>query len=712
MYLLDGKTVEKLIIIKTLSELSELYSKLDGEFVSFDTETTGVDKDSLIIGVSVSDKVNLGYYVILRSWNAQTQKLEDLETLEGIKQFISFLLDRKLIMHNAGFDCAMVNNSYGIDLMPAVHTDTMLLAHLLDENRSCGLKDLGVSIYGEDAKAEQIAMKDSVTKNGGQMTKANYELYKGDADLIAQYGAKDAILTLNLFYHLVLDLYDQGLDKFFYDEETMPQLKGPTYDLNNVGLKVDTGRLQKLKQELETECLEAKSYIYKEITSYVLDKYPGTNKTNGFNIGAPKQMAWLVFVKLENPFNLLTKEGKLLCKALNLKLPYALKDKAEFIRTVRDNKNRVWAPSSYNPKTKKMSRPKKIGDYWTYMACGKETLGRLSKKYKWVEKYLEYAKNLKLLNTYVTGIQERMTYGIIRPQFLQHGTTSGRYSSKRPNFQNLPRDDKRLKSCIIAREGNVFVGADYSQLEPRVFASFSGDERLLKCFSDGDDFYSVIGMEVFEKYDCSLKKDDKDSFAKKYPELRQMSKTIALAATYGTTAPKMAPALDKTMAEAQVIINSYFEKFPSVRRLMLESHKMVKADGKVVNLFGRPRRMPEALNFPNYIKKLSHEEAPYEIRNTLNLAVNHRIQSTGASIMNRAAIAFCSARDELTKIDSSWSSVKMIMQVHDEIILEGPVTLKDEMIQVLKHVMENTVVLPGVDLIAEPKAAFNLADLK
>lgn len=706
--------MEQFKIIRTLSELNELKEYIkDKEFIAFDCETTGTTKDSTIIGMSICADTSVGYYIVTSYWDVDTKQMIELETTKGAKDFVKELIDKNLIMHNGVFDCSMVSNNYGVDLMPYLHTDTMILAHILDENRMVGLKELGVALFGASAKDEQNAMKESVHKNGGQLTKDNYELYKADSELIARYGAMDAILTLKIFYVLLDDLDNQNLYDFFYKDESMPLLRGPTYDMNTSGLRIDPIKLIQLKKTLEAECLEAESFIYREIDKHIKDKYPGTSPKNTFNMSSTKQLAWLLFFKLDNHFNTLTEGGREVCKALNMKLPYTNAAKREFIRTIIDNKDKEYAPAAYNWKTKKMSRPKKIGDPWNYIACGKESLLKLADKYKWVQKRLEYGKNIKILNTYVEGIERLMTYNIIRPSFLQHGTTSGRYSSRKPNFQNLPRDDKRVKECIIAREGKVFIGADYSQLEPRVFASFSKDERLLASFKNGDDFYSVIGVEVFDKYDCSLKKDDKDSFAKKYPDLRNISKVVALSSTYGTTAPKMAPTIKKDIHEAQEIIDSYFEKFPNVYQLMIDSHEMAKKNGVVKNLFGRPRRMPKAKEIPQiYGKNTKHSDLPYEARNILNLAINHRIQSTGASIVNRAAIAFYDACKELSKTDSLWEEVKIVLQVHDELIIEGPERLASKIAEKLKWSMEKTSILPGVELIAEPKIGKSLAELK
>jgi len=603
-------------------------------------------------------------------------------------------------MHNAIFDCAMVANNYKINIIEYLHTDTMILGHLLDENRSNGLKELATSIFGEESKAEQVAMKASVTANGGQLTKDHYELYKADADLLGNYGAKDAILTIKLFYVFMDQLYEQKLDDFFFTE-SMPLLKGPTYDLNTVGLKVDMQQLEKVKGQLEAECLEAQAFIYAETDNLTKDKY------KKFNPNSSEQLAWLLYAKLGNDFNTLTDAGREICKFLGLKLPYNAKARREFLKECIENKGRIYKDEEFNPKTKKIVKAKKIADPWKYTSTDAKSLKLLADKYKWVEKLLELNKNKKLLSTYVIGIQERVRYGIIHPSFLQHGTTSGRYSSRNPNFQNLPRKDKRIKSCIIARPGKMFVGADYAQLEPRVFASLSGDENLMNCFKEGKDFYSVVGAPVFDKTHLSLIKDQENSFATKFPNLRDKAKVIALATPYGRTASFTASEMGVRRDEAQDMMDKYFQAYPKVELMMLTSHEIAKADGVVYNLYGRPRRIPEAKNITKIYGHTAHSELPYEARTLLNLAMNHRIQSTGASIVNRACIRLSHLIKE-AKLEGCY----IVMQVHDEVILECKTEDAEFVSILLKECMEKTVTLPGVDLVAEPKVSSNLADLK
>lgn len=696
--------------LKVLTTNSEVYTLLaylsDKDLVALDTETTGLSKRDTIIGYSVCADEHTAYYVVLAAWNAETKTLDKYETNSTAKEVFETLKTKNLVGHNFVFDAIMIESNFKINLIQSLHTDTMVLAHLLNENRRIGLKELGKEMYGEDAADEAAAMKESVAKNGGTLTKDNYEMYKADPHLMGKYGAKDAWLTYKLFFDLASDLIDQKLEKFFYEDECMPLLRGPTYELNNTGLSVDTNRLTQLKKQLEAECLEAKAFIDQEIKAHVQEKYPGTTKKNGFNVGSNHQLSWLLFGKLELEFNTLTEAGKTACKNLNLKIPYTFKAKRDFIEIVQQAKERATVLQPEATVNGKTVKAKKVKDPWAYIAVDKKCLAKLAPKFKWIEKLLEYQRKKKILNTYVEGIEERTHYGIIQPSFLQTGTTSGRYSSRNPNFQNLPRDDKRIKECIIARPGKVFVGADQSQLEPRVFAYVSQDKALMAAFNGKDDFYSVIGMRVYGKYDCKPQKEGSpDAFGVKYKKLRDHSKVIALASTYGATAHQLAPTTGKSIEATAEDIATYFEEFPDVAQMMLDSHEMAKRDGQVTNIFGRPRRMPEAKLIPKYYGDQPHGDLPYEARNLLNLAVNHRIQSTGASIVNRGAIRF------YENAKTAGFDCKIVCQVHDSLVVECNKEDANDIAMLLQDALENTVQLEGIKFEAIPKIGHNLAEV-
>jgi len=695
-----------LIILDTTEGVDLLTQYIqDKDLISFDTETNGVHQGAEIIGLSLCCEESAAFYVIIASWNAAQSRLEynpDHAFKPAILRLISTLKEKQLIMHNGVFDCAMVEANYKIRLIESLHTDTMILAHLLDEERRVGLKDLAANLFGEDSTQEAQEMQASVKANGGKWQAKDKEMYKCDSQVMAKYGAKDAWLTYMIFLELVPDLYDQKLDKFFYEDESMPLLRGPTYELNTVGLSVDLPALQQLKKTLQAECAEAKDFIHQEIVPYVKEKYPGTNAKNTFNIGASQQLSWLLFGVLSLEFGTLTAGGKTLAKNLGLKV-YTPAEKRNFIASVGMLSGGISHPEAIV--NGKKVKAKKIKEPWAYIAVDKKTLTKLAPKYKWIERLLEYQRKMKLLTTYVKGMEQRIQYGVIRSSYLQHGTTSGRYASRNPNFQNLPRDDKRIKACLVSRPGRVFVGADYSQLEPRVFAFYSGDARLREAFNGTSDFYSVIGQEVFGKYDCEPQKEGPNAFGVKYKKLRDLSKVIALASTYGATAHQLAPTTGKPIQETQQIIDDYFERFPGVKEMMREAHRLVKTNGYVENLFGRKRRIPDGKKITKIYGDMEHADYPYEVRNMLNLAVNHRIQSTGASIVNRAAIAFYKYNKQ-AGLDG-----KIVSQVHDSLIVECPEDQAEWIAALLQDAMVNTTELEGIKLEAEPKIGKTLADV-
>lgn len=684
----------ELKVIDTPQGTDEILRYLaDKTITAFDTETTGVTRYDRVIGLSVCASPEVAYYAILAYWSPTTQSLVEIPGMfDAAKAIINVLKSKDIIAHNGLFDCSMSESFFKIRIIESLHTCTMTLAHLLDENRRMGLKELGSIYFGADATEEQKLMKASVAANGGSLTKDNYEMYKADSQLMAKYGAKDAWMTYMLFLELVPELYEQSLDKFFYEEESMPLLKGPTYDLNNTGLQVDLNALTTLKKTLQAECLEAKEFIHQEIKSHVQVLYPGTTKKNGFNIGASQQLSWLLFGQLGLEFGTLTKAGKEVCRELGLKLPYNPSAKRDFIHYCAASKGQV------------MPSGRKIRDPWAYIACDKKTLSKFASKYTWIDKLLGYQRKNKLLTTYVEGIESRVKYGIIQPSFLQSGTTSGRYASRSINFQNLPRDDQRIKDCIIARPGKVYVGADYSQLEPRVFSYLSGDSNLAIAFNGSNDFYSVIGMRVYSKTDCTPQKEGSaEAFGVKYKKLRNDSKVIALAAVYGATAYQLAQTTGKNSDDTQLDMDNYFEEFPGVANLMLDSHAMAKKQGYVENLFGRRRRMPEAMKIDKIYGKKEHREYPYEIRSILNLATNHRVQSTAASIVNRAAIKMYNDF-KAANIDA-----KLILQVHDELVVECLEQDAESVSLILQNAMETAVLLPGIPLEAVPRVTRTLA---
>ena len=433
---------ENLIIIETLPELNALISKLetldvDTEFMAFDTETTGLEKDSEIVGYSLAWTVDTAYYVITRRWITINAKkgdrrlFSDKELIDRSDYLLELLKKFRLIGQNFGFDAEKVEVHHKIELMPSLHTDTQELWHLLDENNSCGLKQVGFREFGEDATKESTAMKESVVANGGiynETKGGTKEMYKADPHILAEYGAKDAILTLKVFYRGIDKLVEENLVDFFY-EESMPLLKGPTYQMNTTGLKMDVQKLLDLERELTNDCGRLKAEIEQEIAKHTKKLKPKGfgKKKDQFNIGSSSQMAWLLFLELGNDWKQLTDKGRDVCKDLCGRLPYTAQARRAFVQACKDTNDKKRAPNKL-------------------IKCDKETLTSLAKKYTWVQKLLYYKAYGKLLSTYVKGIQAKLRYGVINPSFLQHGTTSGRYSCiAEGTMISMPGGDKPIE---------------------------------------------------------------------------------------------------------------------------------------------------------------------------------------------------------------------------------------------------------------------------
>lgn len=748
---------QKLITLRTRDEVLDLAESLvDKQLITLDTETNGVHIGCQIIGASLCADSETAYYIITAVWDKEKQQLVvDKDVSEALQMLLATLSGKQLVLHNAIFDCRVIEDAYKLRLIDSVYADTMIMAHLVDEEGPKALKDLGTMYFGSSSTAEQADMKASVLANGGVWSDAkggNKDMYKADPELLAKYGAKDALLTFNLFYVLCEKLIDEDLTDFFFNAESMPLLRGPTYDLNTTGLRVDVVKLKKIELEMEHEIERLKLSLVDDIAPYIKDR-------PNFSITAPQQLSWLLFIKLNLPFRSLNDTGRALAKDLIGKLPYTDSERRKFIAAVTaerkklehrladsepEYKQRISDLKTQLKAVKKLNKTspdattelniKELGvkiksaeDYLKrlnseinrlqpekYIQADKAVLKDLAPRVDWIAKLLKLKSEEKLLGTYVKGIQSKLHYGIIHPRFNQTGTPSGRYSSSDPNFQNLPRDDKRVKSCIIARPGRVFVGADQDQLEARVFAALSGDDELIGAFKRGDDLYSVVGMKIFNKTDCVPKKEGSpEAFGIKYKALRNIAKQVCLASAYGTTAAKQAQVLRDENGKSldinrcQKIIDDYFQLFPGVLKMMLDAHNEVKTKGLVRSIYGRPRRLPEGLIIGKRYPNIPHKELKYEDRSILNLAMNFYCQSGAGSIINRAGIAFDQKAKELN------IQFKQVLNVHDEIVIECSEQDAPVVAVLLKDAMEKTCKLPnGVALIANPVIANNLADLK
>lgn len=267
MEILDiGKDSFKVFLVldknyKTVLDSQTYFELVDclhnSEIVAIDTETTGINiRLDKIIGASFSTKIGNGFYLPTKKYNPSTQELEDI-FIEGIESremltnvFKQIKRDsKKVIMHNASFDTGIILNDYGIDLLPELWIETILAVHTVQEEgafkfgKPFALKsiaqmyqsELGLNVE-EEANKEQIELKESIHKNGGSTTKSKFEIYKADFEILSKYTAADTDLTLRVAHYFLKKIYQEGLEKFFFEDEVMPVYKEVTIPMERKGI--------------------------------------------------------------------------------------------------------------------------------------------------------------------------------------------------------------------------------------------------------------------------------------------------------------------------------------------------------------------------------------------------------------------------------------------------------------------------------------------
>src|SRR6056300_581451 len=233
----------------------------ESNVIAYDTETDSLNmRKGQIVGFSVSGDIGIGFYLPTMAWDHDKESLEEL-TIEGMgchaiaKKILPMLIGKKLVMHNASFDCRFTKNFYVVDLLSSLWVENQLLVHTVQEEGAgmgvFGLKPLAISVQehiGLDvekaANEEQIELKDSIKANGGEVTKTNFEIYKADLDILSKYASADTDLTLRLCNYFLTKLKEENLEKFFFEEEVIPIYKEVTIPMEEYGVDLDMDLLQ------------------------------------------------------------------------------------------------------------------------------------------------------------------------------------------------------------------------------------------------------------------------------------------------------------------------------------------------------------------------------------------------------------------------------------------------------------------------------------
>lgn len=661
-YLRERPEMKRYFVVDTPEKLDELAHRLMGvsEF-SFDTETgsltnnraTGLavrgDNDDLIcvcITISWGDYDN--YYIPLNHRREEDVHRNLPESL--VVRKLQPVFDRDdvtVIGAHLKFDLHVLNR-IGFVFKPTMKQfDVLLAMWLVNENVSGGLKGLSSYYfkYPQEHFAEVINSVPSEVKRefglrGSQ--KATYDLVLIDDG--KTYALDDAFQTWNLYLYALDMLEVEGMTEIFW-KHSMPFSKC-LYKMEARGVAVDIDRLEEMNDEIEQDL---KSLVY-DMTEILGEE---------FNPSSNAQLAEILFGYV--------KEGKTpQFKGFNFPV---------------QSRTNSGAPQTNALSLWKLSR-------MTY------TVRRKREGVGFVNLLMQYKKLEKLKAAFIDGLRDQIyDDGRVHASFNQTGTDSGRISMSAPNLQQLPRaneDDKyQIRSLFIGSlmpdgRRKKIIACDFSNLEVRITAHFSKDERLLEMFASGQDVHSATAVNMFE-LDCDAKE-----VKKKYPHLRQVAKTLNFMLIYGGGSYTLYNNLlndpvkpidlgdDEHLAQypgakdgvevAQIYIDKYFEAYQGVAKFMRRQKMNAHREGFVRTVLKRKRRLTD-INSSDFRMKAYNER----------LALNAPIQGSASDITSSAQI----------RIDNdSWFTEHgcfMLIQVHDELVFECPEEYVEEAIERIKH---------------------------
>lgn len=768
-YLVDSK--EKInLLIQHIEEK---------EIIAFDTETTTLNpRKGKIVGFSVSGEEGIGYYLPTMLWDPQAELLQEAQ-IEGIgchkiaKKIISLLVGKKLVMHNASFDCRYVDCFYGVDLLSSLWVDTALLVHTVKEEGAFGygnpfgLKPIAIMIQDkiglnveEAANQEQLNLKASIKENGGSVTKDNFEIYKADINLLGEYAAADTDLTLRICNYFLSVLKAEGLEKFFFEDEVMPLYREVTIPMEIEGIALDIPLIEKTKtdiindQELYRRAVLDELLKLKQVKEWVIEtalkEYPpspkgkwATTLVDLYGLPLPKSTRGYslkqanVLALEEHPVReyLLTGDLTYLSEETVTRVSMKLWKEAnngEFINI--QSKKQLGEIAFKYLKEKPLSKTEK-----GLPQFDDDTIQALSEKYEWCKNLRIYNKLLKIKSTYIDRFYEAAEEGRFYPYFKQNGTVSGRYGS---DLQQLPKPkedgeadpiivkyNNEIRAFFITDPGYLLIDNDFESLEPHIFASISNDENLQEIFNQGHDFYSTVAIrtekldEQRDKYPDGVSADKKASnFLKKLDApKRNQAKAYSLGVAYGMSPYALAMSLGVSQEEGKRLHEGYMEGFPGVAQWVENSRRLFKRDGYIKNQVGRIRHLErgkivydmygEDIMDWKFRGELAKRTSGEQVKQWYGDYKNALNNCLNFQIQSLAASVVNRAALAINREFKrrGWDG-QVIAQIHDQLIIKVKEELASEAAEVVKSLMENTTKLPGVTLKAPPEISKNFRD--
>lgn len=320
------------------------------------------------------------------------------------------------------------------------------------------------------------------------------------------------------------------------------------------------------------------------------------------------------------------------------------------------------------------------------MSTSAEKLEALADAHPVIPIILRYRKIAKLNSTYIEGFRPHLdSSGLVHTNFKQTMTNTGRLSSTEPNLQNIPirsEDGKVVRSMFVASSyNNVLIDADYSQIELRLMAHMSGDEYFIDAFKNNEDIHTRTASMVFGVPFSEVTKD-----------MRRVAKVVNFGIIYGISEYGLSTDLNIKPYEAKKLIDNFYNQHPKVKDFMERQVALAKETGRVVTLFGRSRAMTE-INSSNYMVRSMAERA----------AQNMPLQGSAADIVKIAMVKVYNTLKENNL------KAKLILQVHDELIVDCPISEQEQVKNIVKNAMENAVEL-SVPLTVDVTSSYRWSD--
>ena len=747
--------------------------------ISYDTETDSLNpRKGSIVGWSVSGDEGIGFYLPTQKWNAQTEQLEECSiggkgAHDITKKLLPMLKGKKLVMHNASFDCRYTKNYYGVDLLEDLWVDTALLVHTVQEEGAgmgvFGLKPLAISIQEhigldveEAANKEQVELKESIKANGGSITKDNFEIFKADMEILSKYAAADTDLTLRVCNYFLQVLKQENLEQFFFEEEVMPLYKEVTIPMEEIGVDLDIALLEKTRDEITKDLEENKNIVIKSILAiaeakeWVVDTalhtyrpshkgswaqnlimlhslpLPRSEKSGKYSL-TKKDIEKLDDCNIKQ--FLLTGDLKLLDEMEVVRISMAMwKEENEGQYLNIQSKKHLGEIAFKYMGIKPLTQTKKGQDQFDM-----DMLEELSKTYEWAENLRIYNKLLKIKSTYIDRFLDNQEDGKYYFYFKQHGTVSGRYGS---DAQQLPKPKEdgedapiivhytnMVRAFLTSGPGRKIIDADYESLEPHCFASVTGDIALQEIFNNGWDFYSTVAIKT-EKLDQDTKRFPNGvSPDKKAPNYlknldapaRNRAKPYSLGIAYGMEAYALAMTLNIPQKEAEKLVEGYLNGFPQLKEWRIKSRNQVKTHGFISNEVGRIRHLPKVkLIFEKYGDQLMDWRFRKELKERYGEAAVSQLYRDYRNGLNNclnyqlqslaAAVVNRAAVQINRKAKQLGIDARVQAQVHDQLIINVAEEDAEMFAPIVRNIMETTTVLPGVTLKAPPEISLNWRD--